>query len=58
MPVAELTQRLAHLSEAAWAAENGRKENDFEVFHNTTQHIVHRFTPGNRTAAEHYETRA
>lgn len=55
--VSGLLARLAKLSDAAWQVEDSRKENAFAVFHDT-RHIVHRFTPGNRTAADNYETPA
>jgi len=52
-----IKNRLQTLSEKAWSAEDSRKENDFSVFH-STQHIVHRFTRGNETARNYYETNA
>ena len=49
-----LLDRVSQLSEKAWMAEDATKENKFDVFHHT-QHIIFRFIPGNRDAAEHYE---
>ncbi|QNO28752.1 aspartyl/asparaginyl beta-hydroxylase domain-containing protein [Sphingopyxis sp. OPL5] len=52
-----LAARVAAISERAWAGEDARKENDFEVFHHT-RHIIFRFTPGNREPEDHYDNPA
>lgn len=52
---AELESRVHMLSEAAWNAEDARKENRFSVFHHT-RHIVARFIPGNGDPLAFYST--
>ncbi|MEM9853624.1 MAG: aspartyl/asparaginyl beta-hydroxylase domain-containing protein [Pseudomonadota bacterium] len=54
---APILERLNMLGERAWDAEDARKENTFECFHNT-RHIIHRFTRGNHDVRDHYETPA
>jgi hypothetical protein len=51
--VAELSKLVATLPDSLWAVEDERKENDFTVFHHT-QHIIFRFTPGNRDHTKFY----
>ena len=48
-----IVERLGQLSDAAWAAEDRRKENKFECFHHT-QHIILRFPKQNRDPRNHY----
>jgi hypothetical protein len=52
---AELRSRLLAVGEAAWNAEDARKENKFACF-KQTRHIIARFIPGNRDPEEFYST--
>jgi hypothetical protein len=54
---AALRDQVVRVSEQSWALEDGRKENDFEMFHHT-RHIVFRFTPSNRDPLDYYDTPA
>jgi hypothetical protein len=54
---AALRDQVVRVSEQSWTLEDGRKENDFEVFHHT-RHIVFRFTPSNRDPLDYYDTPA
>ena len=51
--VSALVDLVSSLPESLWAVEDERKENNFPVFHHT-QHIIFRFTPGNRDHREFY----
>lgn len=55
--IAPLLALVERVSDAAWSAENARKENAFPCFHDT-RHIIFRFTPGNRTPLDSYSTPA
>lgn len=50
---AELVKLVQQLPDRLWELEDERKENKFAVFHHT-QHIIFRFTPGNRDPRETY----
>jgi hypothetical protein len=49
----KLTALAIRVSEQAWAEEDSRKENDFDVFHHT-QHVIFRFIAGNRDPEDSY----
>lgn len=51
--VTDLAALVSSLPDSLWAIEDQRKENNFSVFHHT-QHIIFRFTPGNRDHTEFY----
>ncbi|WP_172970266.1 aspartyl/asparaginyl beta-hydroxylase domain-containing protein [Erythrobacter sp. THAF29] len=51
--VSELSALVAKLPDSLWSIEDQRKENNFSVFHHT-QHIIFRFTPGNRDHTDFY----
>lgn len=53
--VAALRERLLAVGEAAWHAEDARKENRFACFHHT-RHIVARFIPSNSDPMAFYST--
>jgi len=55
--VTTLKALVARIAAPAWERLDQGKENAFDVFHHT-KHIIFRFTPGNRDAAEFYETPA
>lgn len=52
-----LVARMKMLSEKVWDAENARKENNFECFHNT-RHIIFRFIHANADPLNFYSTPA
>lgn len=51
--VDELSALVATIPDSLWTIEDERKENRFGVFHHT-EHIIFRFSPGNKDPREFY----
>ena len=53
--IENLRDKILSVGEAAWNAEDSRKENKFECF-SQTRHIIARFTPRNEDPMTFYST--